>query len=128
MAIVPVHVDGRLHHWEWVRAPDGALRKTDALDHCCAHDLIGCQDVGWDLAGAAVEFDLDEAATRGLERQVLGRPDPLRTDLFRGLYCAFQAGLWAMAEQAGQGADRGRAAAQANIYAASLRRWAGAGR
>jgi len=121
----PVQIDGRLHCWEWVRAPDGELRKTDALDHCCAHDLIGCQDVGWDLAGAAVEFGLDAAATRELERQVLGRPDPLRTDVFRGLYCAFQAGLWSMAEQAAEGADRGRAAVQRSGYATALRRWAG---
>lgn len=122
----PVHVDGRLHRWEWVRAAAGELRKTDALDHCCAHDLIGCQDVAWDLAGAAVEFGLDAAATRQLERQVLGRPDPLRTEMFRGLYCAFQAGLWSMAQQAAEGGDRRRAAMQATGYATALRQWAGA--
>jgi len=122
----PMHVDGRLHRWEWVRARDGQLRKTDALDHCCAHDLIGCQDIGWDLAGAAVEFGLDPARTRELERQVLGGPDPLRTDLYCGLYCAFQAGLWSMAGAAAEGDDRERAACQADVYAAALRRWAGA--
>lgn len=120
----PVQVDGRLHRWEWVRVRDGSLRKTDALDHCCGHDLIGCQDVGWDLAGAVVEFGLDPAAARELERQALGRPDPLRTQLYCGLYCAFQTGLWSMAEQGAVGPDRARAAAQAKIYAAALRRWA----
>ena len=37
----PIHVDGRLHAWEWVRAEDGRLIKTDAIDHAGAHDLIG---------------------------------------------------------------------------------------
>lgn len=121
----PMHVDGRLHPWEWLLAPDGELRKTDALDHSCAHDLIGCQDVGWDLAGAAVEFELDPAEARALERRVLGRADPPRVAAFRGLYCAFQAGLWSMAAQSGDDADRRLAGRRAEFYAATLRRWAG---
>ncbi|CAN7617154.1 hypothetical protein LJR219_004746 [Phenylobacterium sp. LjRoot219] len=123
----PAPIDGRLHRWEWLQVADGGLLKTDALDHCCAHDLIGCQDIGWDLAGAAVEFELDAAEARELEGRVLGGPDPVRIDAFRGLYCAFQAGLWTMAEQAAQGADRGRAARRRNLYAATLSRWAAEG-
>ena len=55
----PIRVDGRMHPWEWIVGRDGALVKTDALDHHQAHDLIGCQDAAWDLAGAAIEFDLN---------------------------------------------------------------------
>ena len=50
--------DNRLHVWEWLIRPDGRLLKTDALDHHAAHDLVGCQDVAWDVAGAVVELDL----------------------------------------------------------------------
>jgi hypothetical protein len=120
----PIHVDGRLHLWEWRLGPDGVLRKTDALDHSCAHDLVGPQDIGWDLAGAAIEFDLDPAQARDLERRVLGEPDPDRSDLFRGLYSAFQTGLWAMAEAGAAGPDRDRAGQQSRRYAEVLRRWA----
>jgi hypothetical protein len=119
----PVQVDGRLHRWEWIRGPDGVLGKTDALDHACAHDLIGAQDIGWDLAGAAVEFALDAAETRDLETQVLGRHDPERVDAFRGLYCAFQAGLWSMAADAATGPDGDRADRQRRSYLAALTSW-----
>jgi len=60
--------DNRLQAFEWVVQPDGRLMKTDALDHAFGHDLVGCQDIAWDLAGAAVEFDLDHE-----EREVLAR-------------------------------------------------------
>lgn len=119
----PVQVDGRLHLWEWIRGPDGVLAKTDALDHASAHDLIGAQDIGWDLAGAAVEFELDAAETRDLEAQVLGRPDPERVDLFCGLYCAFQAGLWSMAADAATAPDRDRADRKRRSYLTALTRW-----
>jgi hypothetical protein len=55
-----VATDNRLHAWEWLQLPDGNLLKTDAVDHCQSHDLIGCQDIAWDIAGAAVEFALSE--------------------------------------------------------------------
>jgi hypothetical protein len=46
----PVLTDNRLHRWEWIAAPDGRWLKTDALDHHAAHDLIGPQDIAWDVA------------------------------------------------------------------------------
>jgi hypothetical protein len=56
-----VETDNRLHAWEWLLARDGRLLKTDALDHHAAHDFVGCQDVAWDIAGAAVELGLSPA-------------------------------------------------------------------
>src|SRR3954447_3739354 len=53
-----METDSRLHVWEWLQRDDGRLLKTDALDHHAAHDLVGCQDVAWDVAGAMVELDL----------------------------------------------------------------------
>ena len=58
--IVRRRTDNKLDRHEWLRTGPGLLIKTDALDHHQAHDLIGCQDVAWDVAGAIVEFDLDQ--------------------------------------------------------------------
>jgi hypothetical protein len=55
-----VATDNRLQAWEWLQLPDGTLLKTDAVDHCQSHDLIGCQDIACDVAGAAIEFALTE--------------------------------------------------------------------
>ena len=59
-AVRRVETDNRLHAWEWLHTPDGRLLKTDALDHHAGHDLIGCQDITWDIAGATVELDLSD--------------------------------------------------------------------
>jgi hypothetical protein len=95
-----VHQDGRLHSWEWRRAPGGKLIKTDAIDHSCAHDLIGCQDIAWDVAGAACEFGLSDSEAGGLARLVsdaAGAPVDMATvEFFSICYAAYQAGYWAM--------------------------------
>jgi hypothetical protein len=97
-----VHIDGRLQPSEWLHWPDGSLLKTDALDHSCGHDLVGCQDIAWDLAGAAVEFGLSDAERRTLAAGV-GRPvDPALIDFFDVCYPAFQAAAWAMAGETAQ--------------------------
>lgn len=122
-----VRTDNRLHVWEWLCTPDGPLIKTDALDHHAAHDLIGCQDVTWDLAGAAAEFDLSQAETDELCRHVehvTGRP--LDQDLlaFSGLcYLAFQLGYWALAAEslAGFPAEAIRTRQAADRYGAKLK-------
>lgn len=94
----PVHVDGRLHRWEWLATNDGIL-KTDAVDHSHAHDLVGCQDIAWDVAGAAVEFDLPDAARDRMRREVVGE-DPSAAELVACLtlcYLGFQIGWWTYA-------------------------------
>ena len=60
-AVRRVETDNRLHAWEWLHTPDGRLLKTDALDHHAGHDLIGCQDIAWDIAGATVELNLSDS-------------------------------------------------------------------
>ena len=55
-----VETDNRLHRWEWLAGPSRLL-KTDAVDHAAAHDLVGCQDIAWDVAGAEVELGLSGA-------------------------------------------------------------------
>ncbi len=61
-----VETDNRMHAHEWLALPDGSLLKADALDHCEAHDLIGCQDIAWDVAGAAIEFKLTQGEVDAL--------------------------------------------------------------
>ncbi|KGM31894.1 hypothetical protein, partial [Inquilinus limosus] len=121
-----VETDNRLHRWEWLLDRDGAVLKTDALDHCAAHDLVGCQDIAWDVAGAAVEFDLDPDEQAELQAQVgneAGRPmDP---DLLRFLgpcYAAFQLGSWSMARAADNDPDEAvRLDREVSRYARHLR-------
>lgn len=110
----PIHVDGRLHRWEWLTTPNGWL-KTDAIDHSEAHDLVGPQDVAWDVAGAAVEFDLSAEETERLRRMV--GADAQLTAFLRPCYLAFQLGLWTFA--AAEDACAGR---QRDLYADRLRR------
>lgn len=102
----PVHVDARLHRWEWLTTADGQLIKTDALDHSAGHDLVGCQDVAWDVAGARLELGLDAAETALLGAAVAGvcdRPvDAALLDFYAVAYPAFQAGLWSLAGDAAQ--------------------------
>lgn len=100
-AVRRVETDNRLHAWEWLHAPDGRLLKTDALDHHAGHDLIGCQDIAWDIAGATVELDLSESECRRLSRIVAGQSghpvDPDLSALLTPCYLAFQMADHAMA-------------------------------
>lgn len=115
----PVHVDGRLHAWEWLETPGGDLLKIDALDHACGHDLIGCQDIAWDVAGAELELELSPLETQRLAR-VLG-VDPRLLAFHRACYPAFQLGLWSLAPAD----EAGRVEAHVRRYREALRRFAG---
>lgn len=99
----PAATDNRMHAWEWLAAPGGAILKTDAVDHHAAHDLIGARDPAWDVAGAMVEFDMSEeerqAFIESLRAQGLERTrEFLRFHL--DAYCAFQLGAAHMAADA----------------------------
>jgi len=95
LLVEPVHVDGRMHWWEWLRIGEWIL-KTDAVDHSESHDLIGRQDILWDIAGAIVEI----AATPGDARTLAdaftsGSPDREELlELMTVCYVAFQLGWW----------------------------------
>jgi len=108
----PVAIDGRLQPHEWLDDGRGFLVKTDALDHCAGHDLVGCQDIAWDVAGAAVEFDLAPEETEAL-RIATARQGGVACDgdlvaFFRIAYAAFTLGALAMAceRETGVEADR----------------------
>lgn len=122
-----VETDNRLHAFEWLETRDGALLKADAVEHAHGHDLIGCQDIAWDVAGAVVEYDLDWEAGERLRRTVAdasGREvDPELTAFCEAAYAAFQLGAYAMAADAHGHwpAERQRLASRRDRYARWLR-------
>ena len=107
----PVAIDGKLHAHEWLVDGRGRWIKTDALDHCCGHDLIGCQDIAWDVAGAALAFDLSGPETERLRRTVEVEAarscHPSLVAFFRIASAAFQVGALSLARGR---EDRGEAA------------------
>ena len=107
---------------------DGRLLKTDAVDHHEAHDLIGCQDVAWDVVGAAVELGFDEAEQSILSEYVeraSGRPvSAALMAFYRPCYLAFQLGHHLMAASALEGpvpAEATRLRRAAERYSSLLR-------
>jgi hypothetical protein len=122
-----IETDNRLHAWEWLQCADGRLLKTDALDHHAAHDLVGCQDVAWDVAGAMVELDLSDAEAQTLSAVIAhetGRAvDPGLLAVCRPCYLAFQTGYHALAADALVGCpdEAARLRAASDCYAARLR-------
>ena len=101
----PVLTDNKMHAWEWLVTSEGKILKADALDHHRGNDLVGPQDMAWDLAGAAVELDLDEDGLEWLAGAVARRsgtpkPERVQLDFYTLAYLAFQAGRHALAAEA----------------------------
>jgi hypothetical protein len=132
-AVRRVETDNRLHAWEWLHTPDGRLLKTDALDHHAGHDLIGCQDITWDIVGATIELNLSDSEQNRLCRIVEDesghRVNPDLLALLTLCYPAFQMADHAMAANAvaPDGAEAGRLRAATDRYARHLRRMIEAG-
>lgn len=101
-----VRTDNRLHGWEWLAANRGFL-KIDAVDHCDGHDLVGCQDIAWDVAGSIVEHGLSRTETETIYNSIRACGGHVEPDLIAAMlpcYLAFQGGLWATAQGAAAGA------------------------
>jgi hypothetical protein len=105
--VARVRTDNKLDREEWLRLTGGRLLKADALDHHQAHDLIGCQDLAWDIAGALVEFELnaDDAGRliAASEKACGRRVDQQLLEFSRVAYCAFRLGQAALAAGKGSG-------------------------
>ena len=125
--VTPVATDNRLHRWEWLVRDDGSILKADAIDHCSAHDLIGCQDIAWDIAGAVVEFDFSAPESEDLAsrvQKICGRTVSLELiDVLLPCYLAFQLGYYSLAAGTAisDAADTQRLQARANHYRECLR-------
>jgi hypothetical protein len=126
----PVRTDNRMHAWEWLVTPEGKILKADALVHYRANDLVGPQDIAWDLAGAAVELELDEAelgllADAVARRSGTPRAKPVQLGFYRAAYLAFQAGKHSLAAEALEHAAPAESAAmrsEKERYTEQLRR------
>ena len=94
-----VRTDNKLDRREWLRLPDGRLLKSDALDHHQAHDLTGCQDAAWDVAGAICEFGLNEREADAVVAATGCHIDRQLLDFYRVPYAAFRLGQAVLGEQ-----------------------------
>ena len=125
-AVFRVRTDNRLDRCEWLRTASGALLKTDAFDHHQAHDLVGCQDIGWDVAGAIAEFDMDQLEradfVRAVEEESGRAVDRELLDLYRIAYAAFRLGQWQLGRAiVSDPAEQRRISSAARTHAAPLR-------
>jgi hypothetical protein len=116
----PIEVDARLHPWEWLVTTAGRIVKTDGVDHHAGHDLIGCQDVAWDVAGAIVELELDPGEARRLAA-IAGGVAPELLAFLHPAYLAFQLGRCALAEGAAAPDEAARLRTASVRYAGLLR-------
>ena len=98
--------DGHLAPHEWLRTQEGKLHKTDCIGYAPDHTVIGRQAVVWDIAGAFVEWQLQEADAaplleaaqttlqslmpKGTDLDAAIPPDILRA--YQLAYAAFRAG------------------------------------
>jgi hypothetical protein len=108
----PAEVDARLAAWKWLVGPERRLVKCDALDHHAGHELTGCQDLLWDVAGAEAELGLSpREALRLAEaaRALAPGADPALLPFYRVCYHALELGRWSFAAGAAPpGAERRR--------------------
>lgn len=116
-----VAVDGRMLPHEWIETKSGWI-KTDALHHHNDHFFPGSQDIAWDIAGTAVEFDVNpEVVAR---RYLRIRPDRTlhtRLPFYRLAYLAWRIGYATMAaETLGSTEDGLRFRALARSYTAAF--------
>jgi hypothetical protein len=131
--IVRVRTDNKLDRHEWLRTASGGLLKTDALDHHQAHDLIGCQDSAWDVAGAILEFDLHQseadALVAAVEHDSGSAVDRELLGFYRLAHAAFRLGQARLgASMVCDAAERQRIDRLGDLYAAELQHLLESGR
>ncbi|HKT52239.1 MAG TPA: hypothetical protein VJV96_18195 [Candidatus Angelobacter sp.] len=104
----PVIADGRMQPHEWLIAPDGQMLKTDSGSHGDDHFFPGPTDIAWDLAGAIVEWRMNQQQIGDLLAQygrISGDDAAARIDDFIVAYNAFRAAYCLMASNALNGGD-----------------------
>jgi hypothetical protein len=77
---------------EFIRATTGFLYKADC-GHDCDHTVIGAQSLLWDLAGAAVEWNLNAEQTHTILRAADVVAPAVAFDFHRAAYAAFRVGM-----------------------------------
>ncbi|MGO4526432.1 hypothetical protein AB4097_16395 [Microvirga sp. 2MCAF35] len=99
--------------------------KADALDHSAAHDLIGHQDIAWDIAGAIIELELSGPETIRLcvvtERESGHPVSPELLAFLLPCYCTFHMGSHLMVAGALGVGEEARLRRAADRYGRLLR-------
>lgn len=117
--------DGRMAPHEWVTSPGAEPLKVDGVDHGDDHLFPGPTDVAWDLAGAIVEWQLDDQARAALlEAYARESGDDVRSrlDAYVIAYCAFQLGCLAFAVHDSDTGEQARLERARPRYESAIRR------
>lgn len=125
--VTPIATDNRMHAHEWLARHDGALLKADGVDHHAGHDLIGAQDIAYDVAAASFEFDLSAGELRGLcgaVAQASGAAvETASIAPYRTAWIAFELGRMTLARAgAGAGPEQARLDARVRYLTEAARR------
>ena len=123
----PVIADGRMQPYEWILNKEGKLLKTDSGSHGDDHFFPGPTDIAWDLAGAIVEWKMNEAQKTeflNLYCRASGDDATARIDGFIIAYAVFRLAYCLMAANAMSGSDeQPRLQRAADVYRAVLANW-----
>lgn len=104
----PVIADGSMQPYEWLMTAEGCLLKTDSGSHGDDHFFPGPTDIAWDLAGAIVEWHMNEQQTKEFMdryRCTSGDDPSARINGFIKAYAVFRAAFCLMAANAMAGSD-----------------------
>jgi hypothetical protein len=116
----PVIADGRMQPHEWLMTQEGRLLKTDSGSHGDDHFFPGPTDIAWDLAGAIVEWQMNEQQAKDfleLYRSASGDDASDRIDGFIKAYAVFRSAYCLMAANAMRGSDEeARLQRAADVY------------
>lgn len=122
----PVIADGRMQPHEWLLSKEGSLLKTDSGSHGDDHFFPGPTDIAWDLAGAIVEWQMNEEQTMEfLDRyyRASGDDASVRIYGFIKAYAVFRSAYCMMAANAMSGSDeQSRLQRAADVYKGVLTR------
>ncbi|MGB8130137.1 MAG: hypothetical protein WCG81_10125 [Candidatus Angelobacter sp.] len=119
----PVIADGRMQPHEWLLSTEGKLLKTDSASHGDDHFFPGPTDIAWDLAGAIVEWQMNEQeAAEFLNLYCLASGDDAtaRIDGFIKAYTVFRLAYCLMAANAMNGDEQLRLQSAASFYRTKL--------
>ena len=104
----PVIADGRMQPHEWLLSTESKVLKADSGSHGDDHFFPGPTDIAWDLAGAIVEWKMDDqqaAEFLNIYRHASGDDANARIDGFMRAYAVFRLAYCLMAANAMQGSD-----------------------
>jgi hypothetical protein len=121
----PVIADGRMQPHEWILSNEGKLLKTDSGSHGNDHFFPGPTDIAWDLAGAIVEWQMNEEQAEeflNLYQRVSGDDASARIDAFIIAYSVFRLAYCLMAANAMNGDEQLRLQRAASFYRTTLTR------